>query len=245
MRGRRSRSQGWIATNSRRSCWRSKLSGASLKRFAASWSGRPAGCRPELPARPISRSSTVTWRFSTSDCEAFKPESLLPPTAFELAIGDFTVSGSFSHLTPEGLLFYRPAAIKAKDLLRAWVEHLLWNAIVPKGRRDTPDIGTRLPLTPSLSPSEGERFAAGRVRGPLRTVIVGTESIWKLAPVSDPLLVLEGLLERYWSGLSEPLRFFPESSFAFAAADHKAASGTKGRTARTPLDFAVGEMERQ
>ena len=130
-----------------------------------------------------------------------------PPTAFEIKLGDFTVSGSINRVTPEGLLFYRPATIKPKDLLRAWVEHLLWNAVRPDG-------------------------------AVAQTVIVGTKSIWKLAPVSDPLPVLDVLLGRYWSGLREPLRFFPESSYEFAAADYKAAIGKKGRTAKTPQDFA-------
>ena len=117
------------------------------------------------------------------------------------------MSGSFNRATPEGLLFYRPATIKPKDLLRAWVEHLLWNATCPDGT-------------------------------PARTVIVGTESIWKFAPVSDPLPMLEGLLDRYWAGLRQPLKFFPESSFEFAAADYKAATGKKGKTAKKPLEFA-------
>jgi exodeoxyribonuclease V gamma subunit len=124
-----------------------------------------------------------------------------------LTVGDFVVSGNISHATPHGLLFYRLARIKPKDLLRAWVEHLLSHA-------------TR---------SDGE---------PAETTIVGTESIWKFAPVSDPSSVLKNLLESYWAGLSEPLKFFPESSFAFAAADYKVATGTSGKTSRTPIDFA-------
>ena len=82
-------------------------------------------------------------------------------------------------------------------------------------------------------------WCAARTDGePAETVIVGTESIWKLAPVSAPLPVLEELLGRYWSGLSQPLKFFPESSYAFAAADYKALTGTKGKTVKSPIDFA-------
>ena len=50
--------------------------------------------------------------------------------------------------------------------------------------------------------------------------------------------MLEGLLGRYWSGLCQPLKFFPETSYEFAAADYKAATGKKGKTTKTPLDFA-------
>jgi exodeoxyribonuclease V gamma subunit len=124
-----------------------------------------------------------------------------------LPVGDFVLSGNFSRATPEGLLFYRPATIKPKDLLRAWVEHLLYHTVC----------------------SDGE---------PAQTVIVGTESIWKFAPVPDPQPALEKLLESYWAGLCQPLKFFPESSYAFAAADYKELTGTKGRTVKTPIDFA-------
>jgi exodeoxyribonuclease V gamma subunit len=184
-----------------------KLSGGNLSssRDLVRASGRlPAGIAGEAHFAQLSRGVEIFHK----RLREFKPESLQEPTAFALAIGDFNLNGSFSHLTPGGQLFYRPATIKAKDLLRAWVEHLLWNAT----------------------------SSVGKAR---HTVIVGTESIWTLAPISDPRPVLEGLLDRYWSGLSEPLKFFPESAFAFAVADSKSASGTKGRATRTPLDLAL------
>jgi exodeoxyribonuclease V gamma subunit len=183
-----------------------KLSGASLKGSCdlVRASGRlPAGIAGNLHFAQVRRDVEVFCK----RLRPFQPDSLQPPTAFEIKLGDFTVSGSINRVTPEGLLFYRPATIKPKDLLRAWVEHLLWNAVRPDG-------------------------------AVAQTVIVGTKSIWKFAPVSDPLPVLDVLVGRYWSGLREPLRFFPESSYEFAAADYKAAIGKKGRTAKTPQDFA-------
>ncbi len=56
------------------------------------------------------------------------------PVPVELAIGDFQISGQFEDITPTGLLSYRCAEIKAKDLLRAWVRHVVWNAAHSKGR---------------------------------------------------------------------------------------------------------------
>jgi exodeoxyribonuclease V gamma subunit len=188
-----------------------KLNNISLGRWGdlIRASGRlPAGIAGEAYLAQLRRDVEV---FHTRLRE-FEPQNVEQAKAFELAIGGFNLSGSFTHLTPNGLLFYRPAVIKAKDLIRAWVEHLLWNA---------------------------ERVTAGQMKEPWRTVIVGTESVWNIAPALDPLPVLEGLLDRYWSGLSEPLKFFPESSFAFAAADLKASSDAKGKTTRTPLDFAL------
>ena len=141
--------------------------------------------------------------------QPFNPGQLLPLAPFELAIGDFRLSGNISHATPAGdLLFYRLASIKPKDLLRAWVEHLLFHATQP-----------------------AEKAA--------ETVIVGTDSIFKFAPILNPLPVLEKMLACYWSGLSQPLKFFPESSYAFADADHKVATGTQGKTTRESIDFAL------
>jgi exodeoxyribonuclease V gamma subunit len=183
-----------------------KLGGRSLKDACGlvRASGRlPAGIAGNVHFAQVRRDVEVFYK----RLEPFKPGRFQPPESFELTVGDFVLSGNFTRATSEGLLFYRPAIIKPKDLLRAWVEHLLYNA-------------TR---------SVGE---------PTQTVVVGTESIWKLAPVSAPQPLLEELLERYWAGLCQPLKFFPESSYAFAAADHKVLTGTKGRTVKTPIDFA-------
>ena len=139
--------------------------------------------------------------------QAFKPNAFEPPMGFDFGISEFSISGSFNQVVPAGMLFYRPATIKPKDLLRAWVEHLLWNATDRKGR-------------------------------PAETFVLGTESIHKLAPVSEPLEVLRQLLVVYWAGLSEPAKFFPETSHAFAEADFKVRNGKSGRTTRTPLMFA-------
>jgi exodeoxyribonuclease V gamma subunit len=139
--------------------------------------------------------------------QPYKPKNFDAPVSFDLQVGDFLISGHFSRITPDGLLFYRPATIKPKDLLRAWVEHLLWNAI-----------------------DRGER--------PAKTVVLGTTSLWNIAPVAEPLPVLEQLLQLYWTGLSQPLKFFPESSYAFAKADLKARNGKAGKAVKQPLDFA-------
>ncbi len=185
-----------------------KLGGMSLKDSCdlVRASGRlPAGIAGSVHFAQVRRDVEVF----NKRLQPFKPGSIQTPVPFELAVGDFVLSGNISHATPDGgLLFYRLANIKPKDLLRAWVEHLVYHA-------------TR---------TEGE---------PAETVIVGTESIWKIDPVSDPEPVLEKLLESYWAGLCQPLKFFPESSFAFAAADYKVQTGTQGKTSKTPIDFAL------
>ena len=185
---------------------RQKLAGTSLKDSCdlVRASGRlPPGISGNAHFAQVRRDVEVFH----NRLRPFQADGLQAPVSFELPIGQFLVSGSIGHLTPHGLLFYRPAAIKAKDLLRAWVEHLVWNATCPNGN-------------------------------PGQAVIVGAQSICRLAPISDPLAVLKDLLDRYWAGLSAPLKFFPESSYAFATADYKAANGAKTRRSKTPLDYA-------
>jgi exodeoxyribonuclease V gamma subunit len=41
------------------------------------------------------------------------------------------------------------------------------------------------------------------------------DAAWELKPVSSALDILKSLLEIYWKGISEPLHFFPVSSFEY------------------------------
>jgi exodeoxyribonuclease V gamma subunit len=163
----------------------------------------PAGIAGDICYAQLDRDVEAFFK----QIQPYKPKNFDPPVSFDLRVGDFLISGHFSRITSDGLLFYRPATIKPKDLLRAWVEHLLWCAI-----------------------NRGER--------PAKTVVLGTKSLWNIAPVAEPLPVLEQLLQLYWTGLSQPLKFFPESSYAFAKAELKAGIGKAGKTVRQPLDFA-------
>jgi exodeoxyribonuclease V gamma subunit len=125
----------------------------------------------------------------------------------DLAVGEFSISGDLHQVLPTGLLFYRPATIKPKDLLRAWIQHLLWCASDRKGK-------------------------------PAETLVLGTESVFKMTAAAEPLAVLHRLLHVYWTGLSIPSKFFPETSYAFAEADFKLRNGRAGRTVKTPILFA-------
>jgi exodeoxyribonuclease V gamma subunit len=167
-------------------------------------SGRlPAGIAGDIHYAQLGRDVEAFFK----QLQPYKPRNFDPPVSFDLEVGDFLISGHFSRITPAGLLFYRPATIKPKDLLRAWVEHLLWNAIEREDK-------------------------------PATTVVLGTKSLWNISPVAEPLPVLEQLLQLYWTGLSQPLKFFPESSYAFAKADFKVRNGKAGKTVKQPMDFA-------
>ena len=61
------------------------------------------------------------------------PKARLDPIAFDLESGGMMLRGALSGASPEGLFGYRFAECKPKDLLDAWVRHLVLNALRPVG----------------------------------------------------------------------------------------------------------------
>ena len=113
----------------------------------------------------------------------------LEPLVFELPVSDFTITGSIQPLYREHLVRYRYASIKAKDRLNLWIPHLVLNLV------GNPDY-------------------------PRESLLMGLRNnTWcalAYAPVENSRELLENLLQTYWSGLSKPLPFFPETSFLYA-----------------------------
>lgn len=113
-----------------------------------------------------------------------------------LDVNDFKISGVLDNLIEAGMVQYRYATINPKDIIRGWISHLVFNRI---NNHDKPE-------------SETNTFLAGRDR------------IYKYNPVSEDSVYLEQLLTFYWQGLSEPLHFFPRTSFIFAREIYKGKS---------------------
>jgi exodeoxyribonuclease V gamma subunit len=100
------------------------------------------------------------------------------------------------------VLRYRCAKLKGKDLVAAWIDHLV------------------LAAQTSAAPAPAR---AGP--GPTRTLLFAlpdddktetkTATVTLRAP-SDPRAELAGLLELYWQGLSRPLLFFPQASWEYS-----------------------------
>ena len=63
-------------------------------------------------------------------------EGYIAPVQVDHTMGDFRLTGEIHRLTAKGLLHYRCASIKAKDLLRMWVQHLVLNTVF-SGERHT------------------------------------------------------------------------------------------------------------
>jgi exodeoxyribonuclease V gamma subunit len=110
-----------------------------------------------------------------------------------LTIGDYTITGQIDNVSQLGLMQYRYAAIKPKDVIRSWISHLVLNSLIGSG---TPENG-------------------------VSTFYAGKEGIYKFFPAAESVPYLEELLELYWQGITEPLYFFPQTSFAFAKEFHK------------------------
>jgi exodeoxyribonuclease V gamma subunit len=67
-----------------------------------------------------------------------------------------------------------------------------------------------------------------------KTHWVGTDDSITFRPASNAGEMLRQLLELYWTGLSAPLKFFPETSMAFVQAERN----ESGRSKRAPIDRA-------
>lgn len=59
-------------------------------------------------------------------------EQSLAPLNIKSDISSFTITGAIDNIKKSGLLQYRPANVKAKDLLGIWIKHLLLNS-APNG----------------------------------------------------------------------------------------------------------------
>jgi exodeoxyribonuclease V gamma subunit len=58
----------------------------------------------------------------------------------------------------------------------------------------------------------------GKEGYPRRSYLFGSAGAWEYTPVDEAEEILERLLKAYWMGLSKALKFFPDSSWAYAQA---------------------------
>ncbi len=102
---------------------------------------------------------------------------------------DWSLQGRVTRLWPDGLIRFRPATLRGKDVLGLWIDHLLW--IMAEGREDercSRHLG-----------ADGD-FVLKTAFGPDRA----------RAFLSD-------LLALYWEGLHSPLPLFEGASWAWAS----------------------------
>ncbi len=123
--------------------------------------------------------------------DRLRDAQFLPPAELSVQGVDWTLTGRIEGLTDRARLQYRCAAIKPKDLARAWTAHLLLNAAAEEG--------AALPRVTRLIGTDGER---------------------RFGPVARPRKLLDALLAGYRRALAEPLPLFEEAGYAFAARLH-------------------------
>lgn len=153
-------------------------------------------------------------------------EHALAPVDFDIEAGAFSIAGCLERVFREGMVRYRYARIKGRDLIVNWIYHLILNAVRPEGY-------PRQTVFAGLSGKSGEERKG---------------LFCEYAPVEEAAAILEGLMQRYWEGLRRPLRFFPESSWEYAKlrlSKEKSAEGAlaKARVAWEGGGFSRGEQE--
>ncbi|MDQ3115872.1 MAG: exodeoxyribonuclease V subunit gamma [Verrucomicrobiota bacterium] len=143
------------------------------------------------------------------------------PRELALALDDFRLSARLDRLHGGRLVHYRLTIRKPKDLLTAWITHLIANT-----ERATESI---------LITADKEK----------RPVL---ESFATIAP-PDAQKHLRHLLELYWRGLREPLRLFPRSSLAYTEqtlrpkGDRSALELAQAKWRRYPKDWEPDKGE--
>ena len=127
-------------------------------------------------------------------------EGYLAPVPVDCVLGEFRLTGEIRRLTARGSLNYRCAGIKAKDLLRWWVQHLVLNTVLVSKADCGGGDGSPLRTINHqlLNPST-----------PRSAVLVGREQVLGAPPLDNAREFLAAMLNLYWKGLTRPLKFFP------------------------------------
>jgi exodeoxyribonuclease V gamma subunit len=86
-----------------------------------------------------------------------------------------------------------------------------------------------------------QHLAAGAVGHGGESILIGTNATHSYQPCDHAVETLRDLLELYWQGLRQPMRFFPRASRAFAQAEHKRARHPRSKV--NPLAEALKQWE--
>ena len=145
-----------------------------------------------------------------------------PPVEIDFEIGGYRLTGSVENAGPEGLVWWRPATLRARDRIDTWLR-LLALAATGHGARNAVAL----------------------------SIEKGKPSATSFSAPEDPRERLLAWLDAWRAGRSAPLRFFPETSLAYAGeaargAD-EAVAREKARQAWSPSHGSWnrdGELER-
>ncbi|HPJ66996.1 MAG TPA: exodeoxyribonuclease V subunit gamma [Desulfobacteraceae bacterium] len=119
---------------------------------------------------------------------------VLSPLSADLGISGFKLTGIIDGFYEGALILYRYARIKPKDRLNAWIHHLVLNCLRPDGYPQTT-------MLVGLRTGQDDRKWSSFKYMPM--------------PAEASEGILSQLLDKYWQGLTQPLHFFPESSWEY------------------------------
>jgi exodeoxyribonuclease V gamma subunit len=124
----------------------------------------------------------------------------------EFAAGIRALTGELSPLEPLDLDIRVGEFRISGRLTGIWPDQLLRSRCAKRSGRDQMRLWIEHLL---LNELHAERY-------PTRSVLVTTDGALRLLPVEESGTCLRLLLDFYWAGLRQPLKFFPRSSFAYA-----------------------------
>jgi exodeoxyribonuclease V gamma subunit len=170
-----------------------RLQGRDLKehfRFVRASGRLPHGTVGECL---YARFSPGVERFS-KELREWLGDHALEAVDFELDLGAFSLRGTLDQIHQDRMVRFRYSRVKGRDLLTAWIHHLVLNALRPEGC-------PRQTLLAGLSP---------------KGVNERETLYYEYGPLEEGHAILEGLMKRYWEGMKNLLHFFPESSRQYA-----------------------------
>jgi exodeoxyribonuclease V gamma subunit len=116
------------------------------------------------------------------------------PVPFHFQTGNRYIQGKIDSVYPDYAFFYRYGMIRPKDLLAAWLNHLVLN-------HAGPDHYPKKTVIAGLSGTSAQDATWSEIH---------------FTPVDNAGEVLAILVDYYLTGLRKPLKFFPKTSYRFA-----------------------------
>ena len=160
---------------------------SDYQQLAQAWGYLPPATMGQQAYQQIEPAMQTLWQ----KIQPFVSEPPLKSQSVGFEREGLNINADFNLIYPQGLVHYRPASIKEKDLIRAWLAHLLLNRLPADCPKNSIIIGK----------DKIQQFKP----------IMGADNDEQLSR----------LLRWYWQGLLQPLAFFPKSSYAYAEMIYK------------------------
>lgn len=162
----------------------------------------------------------------TGKIQALNMGKKLADLPIDLSLDGFRLVGQLTGIHENGILLARYSSCKGKDLLRAWIHHLLMAAIHPE----------------QPAGSQERLSVEGAGDGPRATVthLLSKDRALSFAPLADPLAHLSQLLAIFQQGSTSPSPLLVEPAWAYVLqAEKKRATTPPLQAAQTALNNSL------